>query len=457
MPSSFIDSPFPTRAAYDAAIAISADDAAFAAAERACAEHYAAARLETEYVGRLVALRGLKAKPELNGKRGRAVRYDATSGRVGVSLKTLNKFGGVERAVLALLPANLMVVAEAADELQPREAEVAEGEVSWAALCHKLDLAHHAHVHWSTHEEKLANHLMGRDVSEDARRDASEYLEAKVGMTSRGERERLIEALVRPASDFGFSEHSALTTMMKLFSRRMAEQEKREERACEPLREARDAKSKGVPTADMRFRDSPGRVCEQTRGRLDERDNARPPLDDIFTNGRNGQRQKEQPVVYPTSSQVDQLAELLRTRCRTVACFGSGPGRLLDGMLENRGINVMAFVSDTMADADEYYEERVYCRSPIHRIGVDCLMHFERPLETALVFVRTVLQPWRAYLARYPTLPLVIVIGDDSLPKLYEPKPIEPAEVTGLRLLRRSAIDCHRGGTLDMAVYERVG
>jgi len=51
----------------------------------------------------------------------------------------------------------------------------------------------------------------------------------------------------------------------------------------------------------------------------------------------------------------------------------------------------------------------------------------------------------------------VIVIGDDSLPKLYEPKPMEPAEVTGLRLLRRSAIDCHRGGTLDMAVYERVG
>ena len=57
-------------------------------------------------------------------------------------------------------------------------------------------------------------------------------------MTSRGERERLIEALVRPASEFGFSEHSALTTMMKLFSRRMAEQEKREERACEPLRRA---------------------------------------------------------------------------------------------------------------------------------------------------------------------------------------------------------------------------
>ena len=91
----------------------------------------------------------------------------------------------------------------------------------------------------------------------------------------------------------------------------------------------------------------------------------------------------------------------------------------------------------------------------MRRVGIDSLMHFERPKEVALLFLMSVLQPWRAYLTRYPDVPLLIVIGDDSAKKLYQPKPSEPEDVTSLRLLRRMPICAHTGADLSMAVYER--
>ena len=62
-------------------------------------------------------------------------------------------------------------------------------------------------------------------------------------------------------------------------------------------------------------------------------------------------------------------------------------------------------------------------------MGLGCLFHIVQPCVTALVFVRTVLQPWRAYLARYPDVPLVIVIGDDSDEKFFQPQPSDLAEL----------------------------
>ena len=82
-------------------------------------------------------------------------------------------------------------------------------------------------------------------------------------------------------------------------------------------------------------------------------------------------------------------------------------------MLERRGIDVMALDSDTFGDAESYYERRIYCKQ-VRRVSADCLMHFNDPSHTALIFVHSVLTPWRGYLARYPEVPIVIIIGDDT-------------------------------------------
>ena len=56
---------------------------------------------------------------------------------------------------------------------------------------------------------------------------------------------------------------------------------------------------------------------------------------------------------------------------------------------------MIALDADTMSDAADYYEDRIYC-SAVRRVGISALMHFERPQQTALVFVYSVLQPWRS-------------------------------------------------------------
>ena len=92
-------------------------------------------------------------------------------------------------------------------------------------------------------------------------------------------------------------------------------------------------------------------------------------------------------------------------------------------------------------------------------------MYFREPKATALIFCRSVMQPWRAYLAKYPEVPLVIVIGDDTAEKLYEPQPKEleayaneggAPGVAGLRLLRSMTIDRMGAAPLTMVVYENA-
>lgn len=161
-------------------------------------------------------------------------------------------------------------------------------------------------------------------------------------------------------------------------------------------------------------------------------------------------------IVYPSPLQANEIVALLRARCRIAACFSSGGPKVFEAMLERRGIDVMALDMDTFADAAEYYDERIYCRQ-VRRIGVNALMHLERPRDTALLFIHCVLHPWRAYVSRYPEVPLLIVVGDDGAKKMYDPKPSDPADVATFRLLRRMPIDTWHHAPLTMAVYERIG
>ena len=117
-----------------------------------------------DLVGRVVVLSGLKARPELNGRRGRAVGFKETSGRVAVIVQKASTFGGVEKETLALLPANLTAVATAAAPQVAEEAETVEVETaaeqaagnSWTAILRHAGLSHLLHtVKWEQAEDEL--------------------------------------------------------------------------------------------------------------------------------------------------------------------------------------------------------------------------------------------------------------------------------------------------------------
>lgn len=242
------------------------------------------------------------------------------------------------------------------------------------------------------------------------------------------------------------------STVLKFFSAKMNREEAKNDKKFDKVRKERAEKSKGVPTADSTFTLTTGRVCEQRKGTIDATDVARPPPNvKERTYG-----DKTSPVIYPTSEQVDCLAGLSRAySIRTMACIGSNE-RILEGMLERRGVGVLALDSDIFKEGDEYYERRIYC-SEVRRIGIGQLMRFEAPHTVCLVFVHTVLGPWEAYLARYPTIPLVVVIGNDDDAKLYKPKPKDLEGIAGLKLLRKFEIDCMRGHPRQTCVvYERA-
>ena len=96
-----------------------------------------------------------------------------------------------------------------------------------------------------------------------------------------------------------------------------------------------------------------------------------------------------------------------------------------------------------------------YC-SEITRVRPEDLYRIDEPSRTALLFLWGRGLPWRAYLARYPEVSVVIVIGDDGDKKMMQPKPSDIAEVPGMALRQRGTIDCYRSGALTMCVYERV-
>jgi uncharacterized membrane protein YgcG len=541
---SFIDSKFCTKAAYEAACA-SPD---FAAAEAAHVEAMLHKHRENQFVGQIVLLGGLKSRADLNGKKGRAVKYDAATGRVGVSIKTVTKLGAIERSVMALQPANLTVVPQAPQgaeleedaELTPDPANPDSGlnEVSWDNLMRSLGLLHLRAIHWSRFEEAICTRLMCFRPRLPDRKGALQVLEEEAGVTSPPERERIVDALLGPAWVHGMaakpkteeapaatggkggkggkgggeggsssgegsgegsggeggsgegegegeceeSDVDAMLSMMgesdpterqkakdaaakarkqapdpmiaslvlKLFSARVKREEVKNDAKFAPQRQERQEKTKGVPTADSTFSASFGRVCDQRRGTIDDSDVARPPPEK-----RKGAKAGESsPVVYPTSQQVDMFAGLMRGKVRTMACVGSGE-RLLEGMLERRGVEVIALDADTFKEADDYYEKRIYC-SQVRRIGIGNLMRFTAPQTICLVFVYSVLAPWEAYLARYPEIPYVIVIGDDESKKLYQPKPKDLERFPGLKLMHKMPIDCYRSPPITCSFFERV-
>ena len=538
MAKRFIDSAFTTRTAWEAAAALPTE-AEREAAERAERHAQAHRLVELQHVGHLVELHGLKGRAELNGKRGRAVTYTPETGRVGVALRLISKFGSVERTTVALQPANLRVLeapaAAAADGEAPLEVdEAGRVKLTWESLLRTLDLRHLRAIHWSRYEEDLANCCLRRKDAQYDVDSAKRVLEEKVGLTSPADVGKLAEALVSDAVSLGFAGGGGLNVMMRLFAHRLGETTTREDRDAEAKRAAHMKAAAGVPKADSRFRDSNGRVCEQRHGVVEANDTVRPSLPDPPKNHMKC-------TVYPSSAQADALAELLKRRVRLTASY-SNDERVLEGMLEKRGCSVMALDSDTFQEADEYYERRIYCtevwrptapplhrstappphrstalplhrstaqpphrstapplhrstapplhrstappppphaqhtpsaplahRSPsppsppplaacaqVRRVGIDCLMHLHSPETTAMIFCNGCLIPWEAYLARYPQLPILIVIGDNDARKMHQPRPSDLEGVQGWRLLRKMTIDVYKRPPLEMHVYENA-
>lgn len=435
----FIDSPFPTKAEYESYLKMSPAEATHAW-QRTSTPPIGPAAL----VGRTVEIYGLAKRPELNGRRGRVLSYSEETGRFGLLLKSLQAFGSVEKTRIALLPANVRATAMD-DEAPSTAATGTEPEppdaVTWRRLLEALGMPHLKQIHWSSLEEKLTDHLMKKPPESEA---AVELL-AKAGVGTADERARIVEALNGPPTMFDGSASSGLSsglsTILKLFAARMERSSARDKAHVERMAQAQTQENRGVPKADAKFRVSDGRVCDQRHGKIDD-DVARPPLQtSAMPSATPGEKKGRAPriTVYPSSSQADEIAGLLRMRVRLTACFGND-AHVFEGMLERRGVSLLAVEFDTLKDADDYYERRIYC-SEVRRVGINCLLRLPDPANTALVFVNGQLWEWEAYLARYPEVPLVLVIGDDeSDVKMHKPRPSQLMGFRGLRLLRRMPV-----------------
>ena len=276
MALSFLDSAFPTRAEYETAAALPIEERN--AAECARAAQYNTHRMQLAWVGRVVQMHGLKARADLNGRRARAVKYDATTGRIGVALLTLNKFGGHERSMLALQSSNLTVIQATEADADNEMSDTVEETVSWEALCGKLGLRHLADIPWQQYEDKLFYCLAPKDPKDADVVGAERCLEGVV--TSQQERNELIEALRAPASTyFGSLVAPSFLTIMSLLSARLEAARAKEDREMAERNREQLARTRGVPTADARYRTSMGRTSRQPRGRIDDHDIARPPLE----------------------------------------------------------------------------------------------------------------------------------------------------------------------------------
>eukprot|EP00966_Prymnesium_polylepis_P236881 5478472-Prymnesium_polylepis.1 len=164
--------------------AVDAEAAAAESAEAAAAA--AAVQLAPEdLVGHTVRLHGLGARPELNGRHGRAMRYDAEAGRVAVVIKDVGK--------MAIKPSNLTVEDEAPRVQAARVAAAEqEHEWSWAALLRRLSLTHLRVVPWKAIEGSLFTL-----VAEEEDAGVRALLE-KEGVHLAGDVERLLEEFRRP-------------------------------------------------------------------------------------------------------------------------------------------------------------------------------------------------------------------------------------------------------------------
>ena len=102
-------------------------------------------------------------------------------------------------------------------------------------------------------------------------------------------------------------------------------------------------------------------------------------------------------------------------------------------------------------------------RSQVRRVSPSDLYEIVRPPTTALLFDRAWITPWRAYLARYPEVPVVVVLDD---PKVYHAananrkKRYMRAEalqgVRGWRIAFSTTLHVHEGPPIACVAYERV-
>ena len=149
--------------------------------------------------------------------------------------------------------------------------------------------------------------------------------------------------------------------------------------------------------ADAGFGTTAGNTFEQTAVELDDCGDACP---------------SPTCCVYPTVEQAEQLVATLRScpAVRQLVSIGAGEG-FLEGQLERRGVPTVAVDLDVLADPARYRSMRRFC-SAIVRVRPDALLEIAEPESTALLFVWGAKLPWDAYLARYPTVPLVAIVGD---------------------------------------------
>lgn len=168
--------------------------------------------------------------------------------------------------------------------------------------------------------------------------------------------------------------------------------------------------------------------------------------------------------LHPTAPEADALAELLLSRSLQAVSIGCGEA-YFEGMLEARGVPVIAVDLDTLTDPSGYSRLRRYSRS-IVRVRPGELYAVPSPAASALCFFWGRITPWRQYLEAFPAVPLVAIAGDGSaeaphpsaqpLAALTEPVAGALEGAAGWRLLWRRGVSAVHPQA-ELAVYERVG
>jgi hypothetical protein len=531
----------------------------------------------TGFVGTVVTIHALKGRPELNGARGRAVRYDAESGRLAVLVKDVGK--------LALKPSNLMseearLAAErrereataqrqADDERRRRQmaaADEARGleKWTWGALLRRLSLEHLGGVPFESVQDKISEHAGHGDL------DAIDGLLAREGVESAEERALLVEELMRfvrrarkpraqqpaagglSAEELGISkaELAMLSSEMAINQADMDDMAGRAAYAADgvtgevtatansscanssaansscanssvadssegdyesegdddgddggglAMLEAAFAKVQRGADATGRFRvidkmlfakmlrkkDDPFASMED----LDEPEVAKPappPAERAPDAGmeeshgqtfyqrygdlsRDGAAKPLPPkgALFPSCEQAGLLAGFYQARgIRLTICFTdqSAPAkeaRLLEGMLEHRGCQVVACAAHAYSDESdpgmEYSNERAYCKE-VRRIGPSTLYKVTRQETTGLLFQCAWITPWRAYLARYPHIKVVTVINvprSEANVRKQDMMCDALDGVDGWQRVLTTPIHAHMARSLECVVYER--
>ena len=236
MGPTFTESNFRTRVEYEASLRLS--EAEREEAEKAAAKAVEDKWLETQFVGQLVSLSGLKGRADLNGKRGRAVKYDPGTGRVGVRIKSVTNLGAVEYNIIALKPDNLTVIvaapvepSEADEAFTPDPTDASLRAVTWDNLLKSCDLRHLRKIHWSKFEEEILSALMAFEPRKPDTAAADKCLEEKAGVSSPLDRKTLIEALLQPAHEHLFAKAPHEVQPVEEFTEEGKEQKERMLRA----------------------------------------------------------------------------------------------------------------------------------------------------------------------------------------------------------------------------------